>query len=370
MKKKQFPIVILVTALTLFGCKKEQQRQQTSRVQPFPVVKVTHKTVTSHQEYPAKIEGIINNSVRAKIQGYIKEVYVDEGQPVKKGQLLFKLETDVLSQSAAATKASVEVAQVEVNKLKPLVEKGIISPVQLETAKANLMQAKASYNNVMASINYSVIKSPVDGIVGQLPFREGSLVGPSDSEPLTVVSDTRQIYAYFSMSESDYLDFLQQTKGESLKEKLSNIPSVELVLTNGHKYPEKGKIEAATAQIDPQSGTIQFRATFDNKNGLLANGSSGNILVPKVFDNVLVIPQQSTYEQQGVTYVYKVSQDTAVSTIIKVKANTDNLTIVEEGLKDNDEIVALGIGKLRSGTPIVPQPISLDSLIQSIKPIF
>ena len=172
------------------------------------------------------------------------------------------------------------------------------------------------------------------------------------------------------MNESEYLDFLQQTKGESLKEKLGNTPMVDLVLANGKKYSEKGKIEAATGQIDSQSGTIQFRATFDNKNGLIANGSSGNILVPKVYDNVLVVPQQSTFEQQGITYVYKVKQDTAVSTVIKVKTNADNFTIIEEGLNENDEIVALGIGKLRSGTPITPQPISLDSLVQSIKPVF
>ena len=168
---KNYILLLAISALTLTSCKKEQPQAAQTQAQPFPVVKVAHKSVTSYQEYPAKIEGIINNSVRAKIQGYIKEVYVDEGQAVKKGQLLFRLETDALNQSASASKASIEVAQVEVNKLKPLVEKGIISPVQLETAKANLMQAKASYNNVMANINYSVIKSPVDGIVGTLRLR-------------------------------------------------------------------------------------------------------------------------------------------------------------------------------------------------------
>lgn len=363
-------LIIAVSVLSLTSCKKEQQGQQMAAVNPFPVVKVANKSVKSFQEYPARIEGVINNSVRAKIQGYINELYVDEGQYVKKGQKLFKLETDVLTESANASKASLEAAKVEVNRLKPLVEKGIVSPVQLETAMANLNQAQAAYDNVIANINYSVIRSPVDGIVGKLHLREGSLVGPSDQTPLTVVSDTRQVYAYFSMSEAEYLSFLQQYKGDNIKERLENLPLVELVLANGNLYAEKGKIEAVTGQINPLTGTIQFRATFNNENGLLANGSSGTVLVPVEYDNVLVIPQASTFEQQGVSYVYKVKQDTAISSIIKVKTNTQNLTIVEEGLNENDEIVAIGINKLRSGMPIKPQMINLDSLIQSIKPVF
>ena len=187
------------------------ETQKTAKVQrpapSFPVAKIETKTVTGYQEYPTNIEGIVNSAVRAKTSGYIQKVLVDEGQKVRKGQILFQLETQSLSQDAGAAKARINVAQVEVNKLIPLVEKNIISPVQLETAKANLMQAKANYSSVSASIGYATIKSPVDGFVGAIKYREGSLVSPSDPNPLTTVSVIKQVYAFFSLNESQYRFF-------------------------------------------------------------------------------------------------------------------------------------------------------------------
>lgn len=360
-------VLLLAVGSLLLSCKKEQP--QGTQAMPFPVVTVVQKDITVYQEFPAKIEGRINNQVRAKIQGYIKEVYVDEGQTVKKGQSLFRLETNTLNQSAEASKANIQVAQVEVDKLTPLVEKGIISPVQLETAKANLLQAKAAYNNVLANIDYSVIKSPVNGIVGELPFKTGSLVGPSDPTPLTTVSDTEEIYVYFSMNESKYLDFLQQTKGETLKEKLSNIPTVQLVLANGAIYPQQGKIETVTGQINPQSGTVQFRATFPNENRLLTNGSSGVIRIPEYYKNATVVPEPSTWEQQGIIYVFGIKNNAVTPTVIDVQTRVDNMAIVISGVKPGDSIVAAGVGTLRAGTSIIPQPVKFDSII-NIQPQF
>ncbi|MCD8539418.1 MAG: efflux RND transporter periplasmic adaptor subunit, partial [Leadbetterella sp.] len=215
---------------------------------------MVRKTVTAYEEFPVTIKGINNNDVRAKIQGYIKKVYVDEGQPVSAGTPLFQLETNILNQNADAAKAAVvageasieaadaavKAAEVEVRKLSPLVEKNIIGGVQLETAKANLVRAQASYAQAVAAkgqasstlkgiqenINFSIVRSPIKGVVGALPFREGSLVGPSDPTPLTTVSETSAVYAYFSMNEKEYLDFLERTPGTTVKEKLKNIPPV------------------------------------------------------------------------------------------------------------------------------------------------
>ena len=185
---------------------------------PFPVSTMQTKTVTGYQEYPTTIEGIVNSDVRAKVSGYIQKVLVDEGQKVRKGQALFRLETQSLSQDAGAAKARVNVAQVEVDKLIPLVEKNIISPVQLETAKANLAQAKANLSGVSANIGYATIKSPVDGYVGAINFREGALVSPSDATPLTTVSDIRQVYAFFSFNEAQYIDSLTKLRRSKLKQ--------------------------------------------------------------------------------------------------------------------------------------------------------
>ncbi|GAL60766.1 AcrA/AcrE family multidrug resistance protein [Algibacter lectus] len=180
MKKNNlYSILTLSLILVVFSCgNKADQAAATQQAPPpsFPVTAIQQKTVTGYQEYPTNIEGIVNSDVRAKVSGYIQNVLVDEGQKVRKGQALFRLETQSLSQDAGAAKARVNVAQVEVNKLIPLVEKNIISAVQLETAKANLAQAKATLSGVSANIGYATIKSPVDGYVGAINFREGALV--------------------------------------------------------------------------------------------------------------------------------------------------------------------------------------------------
>src|SRR5690554_7518575 len=197
MKKIKF-IHTLPVALGVFlifsSCGEKQDQQRTPQALPFPVVTVPSQTVTAYATYPTSLEGIINSEVRAKTSGYITDVLVDEGQKVRKGQTLFRLETQSLSQDAAAAKANVNAAQVEVDKLKPLVDKNIISGVQLETAKAKLAQAQSSYNAIVANIGYATIKSPVDGYVGAINFREGSLVSPSSPTPLTTVANIDKVY--------------------------------------------------------------------------------------------------------------------------------------------------------------------------------
>ena len=315
------------------------------------------------------IEGVVNSAVQAKISGYITKVLVDEGQVVTQGQPLFKLETRTLNQSAASAKAAVEVAKVEVDKLVPLVQKNIVSPIQLATAKANLQRAQATYNEVASNIGFAVVKAPVNGVVGAINYREGALV-TANNTVLTTVSDVKEVYAYFSMNEKEYLDFLDNTQGKTTAEKLKNLPEASLVLANGQEYAEKGKIQAVTGQIDPTTGSIQFRATFPNPNKLLTNGNSGTIKIPQHFSNSLVIPEVATFEQQGKVFVYKVENDTLKQAIITLKSRADNYAVVESGLKNGDVILAQGLNKVRTGTVIKPQSISMDSLVKKIQPIF
>lgn len=362
-----------ILSLFLFAsCQdKKQGQQQAPRAMPYPVVEVPLKTVTGYTSYPVSIEGTINSAVRAKVAGYITAVLVDEGSKVKKGQTLFRIETQALSQDAGAAQANINAAQVEVDKLKPLVEKNIISKVQLSTAEAKLAQAKASYNSIVANIDYATIKSPVDGYIGSIPFREGALVSPSDPTPLTTVSVTDNVYAFFSMNESDYLNFLQNTKGNTLTEKINNFPPVELQLVNGEIYAQKGKIETVTGQVNATTGTVSFRATFPNPSRILANGNSGRIRIPKTYENVAVVPAAATFEQQGRVYVFKVQGDTvAVSSTIEVKDRVNNLVVVAAGVKAGDKIVAQGVGKIRNNTPIQPQPVAFDSIANSLNVVF
>ncbi len=373
--KRQFYTLVSLTmiATTLISCgnDKAAQPQQQQQALPFPVTTVPQKNVTTYQTFPTSIEGIITSEVRAKVSGYIQKVLVDEGETVKKGQALFKLETQSLSQDADAAKASVNVAEVEVEKLKPLVEKGIISNVQLETAKAQLAQAKSNYNSINANISYATVKSPVDGVVGAINFREGSLVSATSQRALTTVSDIKQIYAFFSMNETKYLDFLQNTPGNTLKEKVANFPKVHLTLANGFQYKKEGTIQTVTGQIDATTGTVSFRAIFDNPSGLITNGNSGTISIPTVYENAVVIPQSATFEQQGQTFVYVVNgENKTVATPVNVKDKNSHLYVVASGVKQGDKIVTSGTGKLRNNTVIQPQEVVFDSVSKPIKPLF
>ncbi|MDO5615235.1 MAG: efflux RND transporter periplasmic adaptor subunit [Cruoricaptor ignavus] len=390
-------VILSLAAMSFVACKKENAPMQNS-AKPYSVVDVAVENVVGHTEYPASIEGKINNDVRAKIQGYITQVLVDEGQFVTKGQPLFRIETNVLNENADAAKAgisasqatisaaqaSVNAAQIEVNKLKPLVAKNIISKVQLETANANLLQAQAqlkqaqaahqqsqaNYKSVVANIDYSIVRAPISGVVGRIPLKVGSLVSATDATPLTVISDTNSVYAYFSLNEKDYFDFLKNAYGATVPEKIKNLPMVQLKLANGSFYGEKGRIETVTGQIDPNTGTVQFRVEFPNPQRLLSNGNSGTIVFPKNYDNATVIPEVGTTEQQGLVYAYKVQADSVVSTTIQVEDRFDNMVVVKEGLKKGDVIVVSGLDGLRTGTKIIPKKVKFDSLVQSIKPIF
>src|SRR5690554_8183240 len=299
MKTKHYFYLLLSlvgvsTFLTSCDSNQGNQGQSGQQTLPFPVITVPSETITAYDTYPTRLEGIINSQVYAKTSGYITNVMVDEGQKVKRGQTLFRLETESLSQDAAAAKANVNAARVEVDKLIPLVEKNIISQVQLETAKAKLAQAQSSYNAIVANIGYATIKSPVDGYVGAINFREGSLVSPSSPTPLTTVANIDKVYAFFSLNEKQYLDFIQNSEGESIDDKIENMPKVRLRLANGQLYPIEGTIETINSQVNAATGTVSFRAIFDNPNRLLSSGSSGQIQIPRVYEDATLVPAVST----------------------------------------------------------------------------
>ena len=367
-------LILSSIALLVIGCKNGNQQGAGAMMggaasKQLPTITVGEQRTTSDLAFPVNIEGVVNSPVQAKISGYITQVLVDEGQVVTQGQPMFQLETQTLSQSAASAKAQVEVARVEVNRLLPLVEKNIVSKVQLETAQANLQRAQAAYNEIAANIGFAVVKAPVSGVVGAISYREGALV-TANNTVLTTVSDVKDVYAYFSMNEKDYLSFLSQSKGATTKEKLANFGEVSLILANGQPYNHKGKLQTVTGQIDPSTGSIQIRAVFPNPDRLLTNGNSATILIPQTFDKSLVIPEVAIFEQQGKIFAYKVVNDTIKQTVVTLKNRANNLAVVESGLKAGDVIIVQGLNGVRTGDKVTPQPVSMDSIVKAIQPIF
>ena len=352
-------IVITLSVVFFTSCKNNEQPQQQARGPiPFNIKSIKKQDVVVNQEYSANLEGQQNVEIRPKVSGFIQKIYVDEGQVVKKGQLLFKLETQTLNQDASAAKARINVAQVEVDRLIPLVERNIISSVQLETAKANLAQAKSNYSSIIANINYANITSPVNGVIGSLPYREGSLVSSAIVEPLTTVSDTKKVRAYFSMNEKQLLDFTRTFKGQTMQEKINKIPEVSLVLIDNTVYTHTGKIETINGLINKRTGSTECRAVFQNSDGILRSGGSGIIKIPFVQKDVVLIPQIAVFERQGKYHLFVVGEGNKVNEkVIEVIGTKDLDYIVSNGIEEGELVVVEGVSKLVEGQEISPKSL-------------
>lgn len=378
--------VLAATGLlaTLYSCTASSGNTGWSTPTPtLPVVTVTNRATTTYQDYPASLEGKVNVEIRPQVDGYLEKIFVDEGAYVKAGQTLFAINDRPYQEALANANASLQAAlanqdkaQLEVDRLSPLVKNNVVSDVQLktaeaglQTARANVSQARAMVSNAQINAGYAYIKAPVNGYIGRIPHKIGSLVGRGESLPLTMLSDVKEVYAYFSMSEIDFLKFKEQVPGNSLEEKLKKLPPVELVMADGTLYPEKGNIGTVEGQFDKTMGTITFRATFPNAAGLLRSGNSGRVRIPREHSDVLIVPQESTFELQDKVLVFVVSDSNkVVSRPISVDGQNSHYYFVGKGLSSGEKIVFSGLSRLRDGAVINPQPVSLDSLLK-IKPI-
>jgi len=326
MRKGNFLTILMVVVIAMTSCGGKDSKPMAKKAAPFLVKKVENQDVTIFKEYATNIEGEQNVEIRAKVDGFIEKIYIDEGSTVKKGQLLFKLNAETLSQQVNAASANVDVAasqvelaEVECDKIKPLVEKNIISAIELKTAnsklnaaKAQLNAAKANYLNAKESMSYALITSPVNGIVGSIPYKVGSLVGRNEAKALTTVSNIENVYAYFSMNEKQLLAFLRSLDGDSMQDKIKQMPELELYLADGSLYEEKGKIETINGMVNPRTGSVNYRAKFANTNKLLRNGNSGKLRFPTKYNNTIVLSQKSSFELQGKRFVYVVGENNIV----------------------------------------------------------
>ena len=316
--------------------------------------------------YSATIRGRQDIDIYPQVSGTISELRVTEGQSVSKGQTLFiidqvpyKAALQTAEANVAAAKASVATAQLTYDSKKELFAKSVVSQYDLSTAentlltaKAQLAQAEAQRVNAANNLSYTVVKAPANGMVGTLPYRVGALVSASIPQPLTTVSDNSEMYVYFSMTENQLLNLTR--KYGSIANTLKNMPDIQLQLNDGSIYDQTGRIESISGIIDTSTGSVQLRAAFPNKGGLLHSGGAGSIILPVNYTDCIVVPQVATFELQDKVYVYKVVDGKATSSMIDVeKINNGREYIVKSGLVPGDVIVAEGVGLLREGTPIV-----------------
>lgn len=364
-------VILLVITITLFlaSCT-SQPMQMASPVLTLPVITVNESSEQTFVEYPAAIQGAADLEIRPQIAGTIDQIHVNEGQLVSKGQLLFKISElpfrAQLNNAIAAlnaAKAAVLNAQLEIDKLTPLVQAKVVSAFQLQTAKtahqialANVEQAKSGVNSAQINLNYTQIKAPISGYIGRLPKKQGSLVSPSDMEPLTGLSDVHEVHVYFSLAETDFISFNAKHEGKSVADRIKHLPAVSLVLADQTLYASKGKIDMVDGQFDKTTGSITLRASFANADGLLRSGNTGKVRLSLEHNNILVVPQASTIEIQDKVFVFAVNKDNKISKQpINVLATSGTNYLVDGGLKSGDQIVSKGFESLKEGDLIQPE---------------
>lgn len=328
-------------------------------------MEVTRGTRTLSQSYTAVINGRQSVEIRPQVSGTITQVCIAEGAKVKKGQTLviidqvpYKAALETAVANVKSAEASVGTARLTANSKEQLFKEKVVSDFDLQTARnsllqaeATLAQAKAEEVNARNNLSYTEVKSPVDGVSGMLPYRVGALVDASITTPLTTVSDDEEMYVYFSMTESQILSLIRQYK--TLDEALKQMPEVELKLSDGLTYAHKGRIDAISGTIDTSTGAVSLRATFPNPEHMLRNGGSGTVIFPYVKENVLIIPQEATYEIQDKIFVYKIVDGKATSSQVTVfPINDGKEYIVEDGIKEGDTIIAEGAGLVQEGTVV------------------
>jgi len=349
----------------------------------FKTVTLETMSATLNNDYPASIQGQQNIEIRPRVEGYIEKIFVDEGAVVKAGQPLFKISAPQYEQEVRTATASIKSAQADVsaaklavNKVKPLVEKEIVSKYELESAQFNyeaamatLAQANAALANARTNLGYTTVTSPVNGVVGSIPFRLGSLVGSTTQEPLTTVSSIGNVYAYFAFNEKQLLALTKDSTNVSLAAKIKQIPDVTLLLSDGTEYSEKGKIETINGLINTATGSVNLRARFPNSKGIIRSGSSTKVRIPQEVKNVILIPQSATFELQDKRFAAVVGKDGKTrNAVITVNDNTvSNYYVVESGLKAGDQVVIEGVATLKEGTEIKADPQSTETVYANLK---
>ncbi len=356
-------ITLIALAALCVSCNNTPQSKQETKVYKMLVVERSNTTIESR--YSASIRGEQFVDIRPQVSGVITHILIDEGAKIHKGESLFVIDQvpyrAALSAAQANVKsaeANVATAELNMSSAEKLYNNSIISEHELnvtrnalESAKASLAQAEASATSAANNLSYTVVKSPVDGVASMIPYRVGALVSSSIAEPLVCVSNNRNMYAYFSISESQLLS-LMRTSG-SADSLIARMDNVKLLLNDGMEYNHMGRVDAISGSIDRATGSVSVRAVFENPEQMLRDGGSGGVVIASTMDSVIVVPKIATFEIQNKIFAYRVDGGIATSTELKVYPyNNGREYVVESGLEVGDVIIAEGAGLIREGAVV------------------
>lgn len=356
-------------AAGLAGCSAKAEKDTTEAPPVVPVVTLKISSQELHRDYVADVQAVRNVEVRAQVAGFLEHIYVEEGKPVKKGQLLFRLNASAYQNKLAQARAAVASAEaqaaavrVERGRVRLLVEKNIIAKTEsdLSTSKVNdadaqIAAARAGEAAARLSLSYTLVRAPFDGVIDRIPLKMGSVV--EEGTLLTTVSDLSAVFAYFDVAEGSYMDYNKARQQHPEQ----HPDSVHLTLANGEQYPLTGHIETAESEFNPNTGSIALKARFANPHRLLRHGASGKVRLTSALPEALLLPQKAVFEIQDKNYVYVVDQNGTVHTRnFLPQARIGDFYVVKEGLKSGERVVYEGAPELHDGQKIQVKAVLVD----------
>jgi len=354
--KNMFLLAGLCAMLCLASCssKKEEKEVKTKFLVTSPLKLDTSIT----KEYVCQVRSISHIELRALEKGYLQNIYVDEGQYVHKGQLLFRIMPKLYEAEVQKAQAEVKLAEIEYQNTKSLTDRDVVSPNELAMAKARLDKAKSELSLAQVHLGFTEIRAPFDGYIDRFQARLGSLLDEGDL--LTTLSDNSKMWVYFNVPESEYLDYKSSAKTDKA--------TVKLMMANNKMFPYIGVVETIEADFDNQTGNISFRATFPNPDGLLRHGETGNVHMNEPIKNGVIIPQKATFEVLDKKYVYVIDKNNQVKTReITIGADMEDLFVVTSGLAANDKILLEGLRKVKEDDKITYEYKEPRSVIARLK---
>lgn len=340
---KQIPVLISLLVLLIHtGCEsKHEEKKEEVR---FLVTSPLKKDTMVLRNYVCQIHAFQHIELRALEKGYLENSYVDEGQSVKKGQLMFKIMPLIYNAELQKAQAEANFAEIEYQNTKQLSEKNVVSPNELALAKAKLDKAKAEQSLAQTHLQFTEIKAPFDGIMDHFQVRLGSLVNEGDL--MTTLSDNSEMWVYFNVPEAEYLNYKTHATEE-------NLLKVNLLMANDQLFDYPGEVKTIEADFNNETGNIAFRATFPNPKGLLRHGETGNIQMGIPLKNAIIIPQKATYEILEKKYVFVVDKNSVVhSREVNIASEMPDLYILKDGVNEHERILLEGIRKVKDGDKI------------------
>lgn len=346
-----------VALLCLVSCTTKKVEKE--EVEKFAVTNPVKIDTTFTKEYVSQIKSVRNIEIRAQEKGFLQDIYVDEGQFVKAGQLLFKIMPKFYEAELLKAQAEQKAAEIELQNTKILADKNVVSRNEQLVAQAKLQAAKAEVSLAKLHLFFTEIRAPFDGTIDRIPLKIGSLI--DEGELLTSLSDNSQMFAYFNVSEPEYLQYQTNVKDRAAT-------NVNLVLADGQHFKEKGKVEVIESEFNNETGNIAFRARFPNSDKLLRNGETGQVQMLVPLKNAIVIPQKATYEIQDKKYVFIVDKNDKVSSQeITITGEIPDLYVVSSGLTENDKILLEGIQKVKDNDKIKYDYLSPKKVMNNLR---